>query len=74
MSDKKYHPETKFGRDGMMICACGYDGRDGWDPAQVDEEEFTGHQIDAWFCPKCEAEVCRCGQDCPPDEFGQVCE
>lgn len=45
---------------------------EGWVVAQVDEMP-NGDRVDAWFCPVCDTEVCRCGGDCPPDEFGQVC-
>jgi len=69
---ESYHPHAVYLRGSGLACDCGYNGDDGFMVSQVDED-MQGNRTDAWFCPKCGVELCRCGVDCPPDEFGQVC-
>jgi hypothetical protein len=55
-----------------MTCdKCGYDGKEGWNPSEVDQDPM-GNYINGWFCPECGEQVCTEGDDCPPDEFGQT--
>lgn len=54
----------------MRCPECSYDGSDGWQVSDVDQEP-DGTYIEGWFCPECGAEICRNG-DCGPDEFGQI--
>lgn len=77
MADKptiSNEPKRNNPTDGWKYCTCGYDGHDGYMVSQVDEDPRDGHHIDAWFCPICGDMYCMCGVDCPPDEFGQVCD
>jgi len=67
----QHHPETQFSSDCGLRCACGYNGHEGWREGQIDED-VRGNATYAWFCPECDAEICTEGDDCPPDEFGQL--
>lgn len=61
---------TGIYKDGDLVCSCGYNGQDGWNEVQIDQDERSNDYY-AWECPVCHNLVCL-HDECPPDEFGQT--